>query len=101
MWHVRRGNDLIIFGSKQESVKKSPPIGFDKPPIGSFAKFRPGPTVGIPIDDDDGAILGLAARFGLGELGRVERAVASTPDHDDVPQRMSLPPSTTSTVPVT
>lgn len=82
-------------------VKKNTPIGLDKRPIGGLAELAAGPAVGIAIDDYDGAIVGLAAFFRLRKLGSVERAVAPAADYDDVPQRMSLPPSTTTTVPVT
>ena len=69
--------------------------------IGRFSQLTAGPAIVIAIDDDDGPIVGFAAVFGFRELRRVEGAVATAAHHDDVPQRMSLPPSMTSTVPVT
>ncbi len=84
----------------QPFVEKRGPIRSNERAIGCFTKLAPRLAVGIAINHDDGAVLGLPARFGFGKLRRVERAVATATDHDDVPQRMSLPPSTTSTVPV-
>ncbi len=84
----------------KELVEERRPIGEDKLPISSLAQLTLGLAIRIPIHHDDGTVIGLPARFGLGQLRRVERAVATATDHDDVPQRMSLPPSTTSTVPV-
>ena len=65
-----------------------------------LAEFTASLTVGILIDNDDSPIIGLPARLGLRQLGRVEGAITSTADHDNVSQRMSLPPSITRTVPV-
>src|SRR5207249_2235829 len=66
----------------------------------------PSAAVAFLIDDDHAAVIGLALGFRLGELGSVKGAVAAAPNDDDVPHpddaahRISLPPSTTSTVPV-
>src|SRR6266851_4536952 len=99
--HVWRGDDLVVARLGKETIEKGAPIRLDERAIGRFPELAPRPAIAFAIHYDDGPILSLPARLGLRELRRVERAVAATPDHDDVPQRMSLPPSTTSTVPVT
>src|SRR5712671_4479252 len=106
MRHVGRGDDEIVGrtvgrSDGQKLVEEGGPIGNDKLSVRAIAELAASLAVRIPIDDDDGAIIGLPARLGFRQLGRVEGAVASTADHDNVPQRMSLPPSMTSTVPVT
>lgn len=98
---MRRWNDLIVICLGKELVKKNAPIGLDERPIGGLPELASCFALAITIHDDDGPVLRLAARFGLRQLGRVERPVTTAADDDDVPQRMSLPPSMTSTVPVT
>lgn len=85
----------------QKPVEEFCPVRYDVLSIGSVAKLPFCLTLGIAIDDDHRAIVGLAARFGFRELRRVERPVTTTTDNDDVSQRISLPPSTTRIVPVT
>jgi hypothetical protein len=85
----------------QKLVEEFCPVGYDKFSICSATELPLGLAIGVSVDDDDGAIVGLAARFGLRELRRVERAVTAATNNDDVPQRISLPPSTTRIVPVT
>ena len=98
---MRRWDDVIINGVDKKSVEKSRPIQHRELPIRSLTKLAPGPALRVAIDHDDSAVLDLAARLGLGELRGIERPVAAAADDDHVSQRMSLPPSTTSTVPVT
>ena len=81
-------------------VEKRVPIRGDKRAIGCPAKLTLGLAVGIAIDNDDGPVISLPACLGFRQLGRVEGAITSTADHDNVSQRMSLPPSITRTVPV-
>lgn len=104
---MRGGNDLIILCAVRSApcagkplVEERGPVGDHELTISSLSKLAARTAVGIAIHHDDGAVIGLAARFRLGELGRVERAVAAATYDDDVPQRMSLPPSMTRTVPV-
>jgi hypothetical protein len=94
-------NDLIVTRCGKELVKKLAPIRLDKRPVGGFAKLASRFAIAVTIHDHDGPVLRLAARLGLRELGGVERTVTAAADDDDVPQRMSLPPSMTTTVPVT
>jgi hypothetical protein len=101
-WH-----DLIVgrIGRRadgpQKLVEELGPILNHEAPIARFTELPAGSTIGIAVDDDDRAIIGFAARLGFGKLGRVKRAVAAAADDDDVSQRISLPPSITTVVPVT
>jgi hypothetical protein len=81
-------------------VEKFGPILHDELSIWSFSKLMAGATVVTSIDYDDRPIIGFAARLRLRELSRVERAVATAADDDDISQRIDLPPSITSTEPV-
>ena len=85
----------------QKPVEEIGPIVGDELAVRSLTKLAPGLAVGVTIHNDDRPVIGFPARLGLRQLGRVEGAVTSTADHDNVPQRISLPPSTTRTVPVT
>lgn len=101
MRHVRGRNDLIVAGLRQPLLEECGPFLPHESTIGSLAELAAGLAFGIVIDDDDGTVVGLAARLGLLELRRVKRAVTTATDDDDVSQRISLPPSTTRIVPVT
>ena len=97
-------NPFVVRGAScvgQPAVEEFGPIGDHEFAIWSFAELAPRLAIRIAIDDDDIPVIGLAARLGFGKLRRVERPVASAPNDDDVPQRSSLPPSTTRMVPVT
>ena len=106
MRHVGGRNDVIVgrmgewAGGLSELIEEKRLIRNDKLAISRLAEFTASLTVGILIDNDDSPIIGLPARLGLRQLGRVEGAITSTADHDNVSQRMSLPPSITRTVPV-
>ena len=82
-------------------VEEIRPLGDNELAVWSFSELPLCLAIGVAIDDDHRAIVGLAARFGLRELRRVKRAVTAATNDDDVPQRISLPPSTTRIVPVT
>ena len=84
----------------QPLVEEWSPIRYDECAIGCLAQFAAGLAFGIAIDDDDILVIGLAPRLGLGQLRRVERAVAATADDHHVSQRINLPPSMTRMVPV-
>ena len=109
MGHVRGWDDLIVVACTvrrpscigEPAIEESCPLGDNELPVWSVAELPSCLAIGVSVDDDDGAIVGLAARFGLRELRRVERAVTAATNNDDVPQRISLPPSTTRIVPVT
>ena len=106
MRHVGGGDDLVIsvrgaWCVGQPTIEEHRPIRRNELAIGSLAELAACLAIGIVIDHDDGAIVGLATRFRFGELRRVKRAVTPATDDDDVPQRISLPPSTTRIVPVT
>ena len=103
---MRTGDYLIVIVRRasrvgEPAIEERCPLGDNELPVGTGAELPLGLAIGVPVDDDDGAIVGLAARFGLRELRRVERAVTAATNNDDVPQRISLPPSTTRIVPVT
>jgi len=106
MGHVGGWDDKVVGrtvgrSDGQKLVEEFCPVRYDKFSICSATELPLGLAIGVSVDDDDGAIVGLAARFGLRELRRVERAVTAATNNDDVPQRISLPPSTTRIVPVT
>ena len=96
-----RRDDLIVTRLREPLIEERRPLPDHEFPIRSLAELQVSLAVHISIHDDDGAVISLATRFGFCELRRVKRAVTAPTDDDDVPQRISLPPSTTRIVPVT
>jgi hypothetical protein len=98
---MRRRHDEIVAGFGKKAIEERAPLADDEAPVGSLAELASRLAARVAVHDDHRPEVDLRAGFGLRELRRVEGAVAAAADDDDVPQRMSLPPSTTRTVPVT
>src|SRR5438477_128819 len=89
--HERRWDDVVLGlvrsrprGPAQLGGEVGAPVAGHEPPIGRFAQLGAGPARWIPVHHHDAPIVGPAPRFRLRELAGVERAVATTADHDDI-----------------
>ena len=94
-------------GGAEERVEKGAPLGRHERAVRRRRQLAARSAPAVAIHDDHRPEVRLPPLLGLGELGRVERAVAAATHDDHVPHadhavhRISLPPSTTRTLPLT
>src|SRR5713101_42045 len=95
---------------EEKLVEKNVPLAGDERPVRCNRELAPGAAVRVAVYDRHGPVLRLAARLRLFELPGVKRPVAAATHHDDVSHpsgggrlahRISRPPSTGNTTPVT